>query len=810
MQYDIDLLNENLNEKVSLRDFFHAFGYKDKDEIYFRIFSDRAENESEYKHKKNVTLRSIDSIIPTLKKENAVNRGVGFIVNGGGQDDKSVKIARACFMENDDLSFEDQLKKICEFPLEPSIIIKTGKSLHTYWLTPNGEINYFRELQERLIAYFKSDPDIRNESRPMRLYGFNHCKGDPVEVKLIKFSPELTYTQRQLHDVLPKLEKKIVTSTQREKKSPAELIPCGQRHKYVVSQAATLVNQLGDRYPAEDILDLLVSDYKRNCAQDPTFDEQRFKNVYLKTIQKFMANGNHRELSQKAGKRWNELHPGEKIENWNEVIVEYLKSTEISPEDEQRIEKGYQEKKAADSKKSLNLADFHHFNGKQATSVYDYMIYEDISRDGELFIMGSVPYYYNHGVFMADMSSAHLKTEISRHIYPQLIKSSTIDRVYKLFLGREEIQATNEDINKYPKHWINFLNGFYDPIGCNMIPHDPKYKAINQIPHEYHPGAKSVGEEVENWLKFIVPCPDDREMLLQYIGYSMTSDTRFQKMLILRGVGGSGKSTLISIMERIIGTENISHVSLKELSNRFFSYGLVGKLLNSCADLEISALEDTSVIKKLLGEDSMMVEAKGKDPISYKNHAKLIFSTNELPLVLSEKTNGFYRRLLILNMNNQPEKSRADFLDVLSNEVDYLIMLSVDALRRAYQNGKITESEESAKSVQTLWNDSDTVEAWLDECCERNQDSKEERGFLYQKYNQYCEVTERQSLTKNGFFKALRTKGFEESKSNGQRVFKGISYGKSALNSPEKLPCGSNVVSDTETIPFKQMEIVSA
>ena len=431
-----------------------------------------------------------------------------------------------------------------------------------------------------------------------------------------------------------------------------------------------------------------------------------------------------------------------------------------------------------------DLSQFHHFNDKGLpTSVYDFRIYEYLSQRGDIFILGSVPYMYRGGVYRGDVSGANLKTEIRKLIYPELVKSTTIERVYRLFLSEKDLQVSYEDLNRYPQHWINFKNGFYDPLAQKMIPHDPKYRAINQIPHEYHPEAQLTGEEVERWLEFIVPQPDDREMLLQYMGYCLTRDTRQQKFMILYGSGGSGKSTVIKMIETMIGAQNISNISLKELSQRFASYGLLGKTLNSCADLEVSALEDTSVIKKILGEDSLRGEPKGKQDIYFKNYAKLIFSTNELPLVISEKTNGFYRRLLILNMTRQPEHKRADYLEILKGELDYLIQLSVKALERMYQAGLITESAGSLEAVQSLRNDSDTVEAWISEECSRVKGAKEERGKLYQKYVSYCDSTDRTSLSRNNFYRSLRMKDFREKMSMGIRYFEGISLEKSALKS---------------------------
>lgn len=419
-----------------------------------------------------------------------------------------------------------------------------------------------------------------------------------------------------------------------------------------------------------------------------------------------------------------------------------------------------------------NLSQFHLFNKKgELKGVYDFRIFEVLSERMNLFVLGGVPYHYKHGVYEADPSGSILKTEIRKCIYPELIRSTTIDRVFRLFLSEASLQVKTEELNQFPVHWVNFLNGFYDAISGEMIPHDPKFKAVNQIPHEFHPEMELSGDEVERWLRFIVPEKDDREMLLQFMGLCLTRDTRQQKFLILNGAGGSGKSTLIRMMEHMIGTDNLSHVSLKELSQRFASVGLLGKLLNSCADLEVSALEDTSVIKKVLGEDSLRGEFKGKDSISFKNYSKLIFSTNELPLILSERTNGFYRRLMILNMDKQPEHKRPDYLDLLQSETGYLIQLAVRALGRMYQSGEICESQGSKEAVMNLRCDSDTVEAFLQSETEEAQGEEIERFQLFRAYERFCHVGDRQSLTRNNFYRSMRTKGFREKRKADGRYF---------------------------------------
>lgn len=423
-------------------------------------------------------------------------------------------------------------------------------------------------------------------------------------------------------------------------------------------------------------------------------------------------------------------------------------------------------------------------NGK-VTGVFDLAIFNYIKATEDLFILGGVPFIYEGGVFRPDPSGSKLKTMIRGLIYPEYVRSTTLKRIYDLFISDQELQARAEDLNAYPVEWINFQNGFYDPREKKLIPHDPKYKAVNQIPHFFHPERGLKGTRVPEWLTFICDGNDDISMLTEYAGLCLTRDTRQQKFLILCGEGGSGKSTVIRMIDRMIGSENISNISLCQLTQRFSAYGLMGKLLNSCADLEIDALSDVSTLKKVLGEDTLSAEAKGKDAISFKSYAKLIFSTNELPIVKAEKTNGFYRRLLILTMNRIPERKETDFFDRLSAEIDDFIWIVVMALEKLYQRGAIMESLGSVEAVKRLRCDSDTVEAFLNDQVVRSQAGRIKKLDLYRTYEDFCRDMERQSLTKQNFYRSMKTKGFGEIKTGGTEYFRGINY---RGNLPEESP----------------------
>ena len=114
---------------VTPKQFLGAF-FDAGDAIHLRIFADR-KDQSFTGMKLRTTLEAFNSMVPQLEAHNDKNRGIFFVVNAGGQADQEITRINAQFVECDDLSLDEQWAQIKAFPLEPSIVVRTRKSLHT-------------------------------------------------------------------------------------------------------------------------------------------------------------------------------------------------------------------------------------------------------------------------------------------------------------------------------------------------------------------------------------------------------------------------------------------------------------------------------------------------------------------------------------------------------------------------------------------------------------------------------------------------------------------------------------------------------
>ena len=481
---------------------------------------------------------------------------------------------------------------------------------------------------------------------------------------------------------------------------------------------------------------------------------------------------------------------------------EYLGKLDNQKEVEKLLEK-YILRFERDPKEEPELSRFHLFDAKgNVKGVRDMEIVDYLVENVQFFVVGITPYYYEHGVFLEDHDGVRMKYRIQKLIYRDQVQSGVIKRIYNLLIAQPKVHREAYELNKQPVRWINFKNGYYDPVTGEMLEHNPDYLTINQIPFPYYPeDCEQVlqgGENIKKYLASSLPNKEEQQTFWEYFGYCMTQDTQFQKFLTLKGNGGTGKSVAVSLIQYVVGITNMSSISLQDLNKRFYATGMYGKLLNACADIPCKAMENTDVLKKAVGEDTLIYEKKGQDAIHFHSYAKLLFSTNEMPQNLEDKSDAFYRRLLILDMNRVVKSGEKDLhlKEKVQSESDYAIHMAMIALKELYEQGQFTESEHSKECVREVQRLSDSICAFIDESLMRVKGKRLKRSEVFNMYEEYCKENGRQGHGKSNFFKNMTDKGFLLKQYNGEFYYQDI-----AVKEEDFYP-----VDPEERVPFEETD----
>lgn len=143
----------------------------------------------------------------SLRRLNERGAGVFVVVNEGGNSDSQITRIRALFIDFDQ---PDENRRF-DFALDPSLVVESSPGKHhVYWLVDNFPVKFFRKVQGRLIDGFGTDPQVKNESRVMRLPGFFHRKGEPYHTRIMHntgrrydFATDKEWLRNLLKDMTP-------------------------------------------------------------------------------------------------------------------------------------------------------------------------------------------------------------------------------------------------------------------------------------------------------------------------------------------------------------------------------------------------------------------------------------------------------------------------------------------------------------------------------------------------------------------------------------------------------------------------------
>lgn len=202
---------------------------------------------------------------------------------------------------------------------------------------------------------------------------------------------------------------------------------------------------------------------------------------------------------------------------------------------------------------------------------------------------------------------------------------------------------------------IHVANGTYF-LGGSF--EEQKAFCLNRIPANYVPDAPAP----ERWLAFLRELlhEDDIPTLQEFMGYCLLPTTKAQKMLFLIGKGGEGKSRVGLILQKLFGV-NMKNGSIQKVeTNRFARADLENLLLMVDDDLKLEALPQTNNIKTIVtAEMPLDLERKGVQSYQGTVYTRLIAFGNGTMKSLYDRTEGFFRRQLILTTKDKP-KDRVD------------------------------------------------------------------------------------------------------------------------------------------------------
>lgn len=346
-------------------------------------------------------------------------------------------------------------------------------------------------------------------------------------------------------------------------------------------------------------------------------------------------------------------------------------------------------------------------------------------------------YYYHEGVYMRG-AETKIEQQVQRILEDQ---SSThiVKEVINTIRRRTYTEIFDEDINL-----ICLKNCVLNIITLETQEHSPELFLTNKLNIEYNPEATC--PRIEQFLQEVL-IENDIPVIEELSGYGLYRGYPIHKAFMFEGIGANGKTTLLNLITILYGAKNVSSVELDKFgSDKFASSDLYQKLANICADIPSKVLTETGLFKMLTGQDSIRAQRKYGHAFDFKNHAKLIFSTNRIPIA-KDTSEAFFRRWIIINFPNkfEGENANTNLLNELTTpeELSGFLKLALKGLKRLLENESFSYELTTDQIRDYYLLKSDSIYAFIRSCVEVDANAAVQKELFY---NAYCDFARENSL----------------------------------------------------------------
>lgn len=302
--------------------------------------------------------------------------------------------------------------------------------------------------------------------------------------------------------------------------------------------------------------------------------------------------------------------------------------------------------------------------------------------------------------------------------------------------------VTMEELYQRKEGYMNFSNCVLNTKDMTTSLHSPEYGFFSVLPYAYDPRATA---PMFNKFLLDVMSGDEElaETIKEYAGYCISGETNWlQKSLLIVGDGANGKSVLMEILGDVVGKDNHTAISMRDLAKDTMRYHLARSLFNYSEETGVKDLADSSVFKLLTSGGVMSVKQLYAQPYAVQNRAKIILSANEMPYS-NDSSNGLLRRLAIIRFKRtfkHGDEGHDYFIkDKLRLELPGICNELIAAYRKLKDRGHLTGMAKLTEELEEYRNDNDTALMFIRDMLVPTEGAHVKALEAYEMYVAMCE-----------------------------------------------------------------------
>ncbi|MBP7652969.1 toprim domain-containing protein [Candidatus Dependentiae bacterium] len=352
--------------------------------------------------------------------------------------------------------------------------------------------------------------------------------------------------------------------------------------------------------------------------------------------------------------------------------------------------------------------------------------------------------YDNADELWVEITPEHINA-ITKSILKSRAKINIYNEVKCHILSDNKIIKNNEFSMNSKIEFLPLKNVVLNIETGKIIDYHKNLYISFKIPINFNPAA-----QCPKWVETLnIIFKDDQEIIniiQEFFGLCLTTYV-LTLALFLVGDGASGKSTILKILEKLIGEKNISALSMRQINNPVEACELKNKLLNICSELNANDTKEIEIFKRLVDGETIQVNPKYKPGFSLKPYAKFAFSMNQLPRT-DDKSFAFQRRVIAIPFSlrfvDKIESANDRLKDItlhtkLLEELPGILNWALKGLHRLKNNNwQFTRSDLVEDLKKEIVEFNDIVQVFFSECVIKNAESFLFKDTAYNRFNEWC------------------------------------------------------------------------
>ena len=359
-----------------------------------------------------------------------------------------------------------------------------------------------------------------------------------------------------------------------------------------------------------------------------------------------------------------------------------------------------------------------------STAPPENIVADEILSKYQIIFIPSVGFYEYSGGVWSRLSDEAIQSYVDK----TLGEFATYQRI-KSITGLLKTRALRNDVQFDKQPVWNFINGTLELETGNFRDHNPNDYCSIQSNYPYNPNAG-----YSAWSRFIddVTASDPRtaEILQLIPGYCLFQNNSHEKIFVLSGQGGNGKSKYLEVLRQLFASNSgttVSYLQPRALLDKFQLIQFRESLVNIAGEIRSDLHDTEEKMKSVASGEPQSACYKSKDFVNFIPRTKLIFATNS-QLSSMDTSDGLVRRLIMVDFkvsfvdNPDPgdpyqRQKNINILDDITDELNSggIFNWAYEGYKLLRAVGYFTETNDQTQLIQEFKRSSNPVLVFFEE-----------------------------------------------------------------------------------------------